>query len=942
MAVSLLQPLGLLGLVAVAAAVLTWLRNPPPLTRFRARLSLSLRVVILTLLVLGLSGLAMVRTPATQALLVLADRSASVASAVDQEKTAVRRLIAARTGDNQLGLVGFGRDAAVETPPRTSISFSDFATDTNANYTSIDDALRLGSSLLPIDRRHHLVVISDGRENIGNAVTQARLLRSQGTRVDVLPLQVLVGPDVRVDGVDVPAAVPPGTRVHAAVRIESTVATTGTARVFVDHALVAELDVTLPVGPSTVDVTLPPAPPGFHDVRVDLAPLVDTYTENNAGEALFEVLGAQRILVVEGHPGAATNLVRALQAASLEPVLVAPSQVPSQPSGLAAYQAVALVDVPAGDLGDQRMAALQVGVRDLGLGLSAFGGPDTFGPGDFAGTPLEAALPIDMQISDRSQKPPIAVVLVLESMENQQADSVMRGAGRAVVEALTAKDFVGMTDGANAGLAVPLQPVKDKKALETAIAGVQGFGDSPDYSPFIAAAANALVTHKEAVKHIIVLGDGDAQGNLTPQLQAMAARGITVSAIGINVHGQAAMMDSMRSIARDGKGRFSQSDNASQVPQLLLQETQKGLKPWIVEQRFRPAVDSPSSVLAGINLAALPALDGYVASTPKAAAEVVLRSVQQDPVLAQWQYGLGRALAWTSDVEGRWSKDLLTSPQGGRLLANQVAWTLPLRDDPDLGVHATSSGDSGHVIAELRGATADVTAVASVIAPSLTTVQVPLQLTAAGRYEGDFPADQVGSYIIKVTAGRQGRVEHAATAGLAVAYSPEYRFLGTDKNSLAALARAGGGEVLASPEAAFRVPVPPLQVQLALTTVLLALAIALIPVDVALRRLIFRKSDAELWAALVKRGEAAPIEVEQTLGRLRGRLDRQRAARGTSVTGAPPPSAEPRARGQSRPSAEAPRGGERPASATPRTAAQDPSELAARLLERRRQNRRDK
>ncbi|MFN2463035.1 MAG: VWA domain-containing protein [Candidatus Dormibacteria bacterium] len=920
--------MGLLGLAVVVLAAATWLRYPPPLSAVRARLSLVTRCLLLLLLVLALAGLSLVRDPTGQAIVVLADRSASVAPAADQERDILRRLLDARHGADQLGIVAFGREALVEAPPGTAPAFSDFSTEPNPNYTSVDDALRLASTVMPAELRHHVVVVSDGRENIGSATTQARLLRSQGTRVDVLPLQVALGPDVRVDGLDVPAAVPPGNRVHAAVRITSSAATSGPARVFLDHALVADVDAAFPAGSSTVDVTLPPASPGFHDVRVEIAPLVDTYAENNSGEALFEVLGAQRALVVEGHPGAAANLVSALAAVSVETVLVSPSQVPSQASGLAAYQAVALVDVPAADLGDARMGALQVAVKDLGLGLAAFGGPDTFGPGDYAGTPLEAALPIDMQISDRSQKPPIAVVLVLESMESSQADAVMRSAAKAVVGALTPKDFVGVTDGGSSGLAVPLQPVKDRKALENQVAGIQSFGDSPDYSPYISAAADALAAQKDAVKHIVVVGDGDAIPTTPGLLQGMAARGITVSAIGINVHGQAGLMDSMRTIARDGKGRFTESDNASQVPQLLLQETEKGLKPWIVEQRFRPAVDRPSGVLAGIAPGALPPLDGYVAATPKGAAEVVLRSAQQDPVLAEWQYGLGRTVAWTSDIEGRWSKDLLASPAGGKLLANMVAWTLPLRDDPDLGLRATSSGDTGHLIAELRSASADTTAVASIVAPDLATRQVPLLLTASGRFEGDFPADQVGAYILRVTAGKHGRPEHAATAGLAVAYSPEFRFLGTDMNALSAIARAGGGQVLGSPDAALRVSLPPLQVQLGLAAWLLALAAVLLPVDVALRRLVFRRGDAEIWAAVVRRGEAAPAEVEATLGRLRGSLDRKRAGRlGAGVGATPSAAALPPPETGASPNTT-------PAEAPPPGA--ESGDLAARLLERRR------
>ncbi len=379
-------------------------------------------------------------------------------------------------------------------------------------------------------------------------------------------------------------------------------------------------------------------------------------------------------------------------------------------------------------------------------------------------------------------------------------------------------------------------------------------------------------------------------------------------------------MAQMRSIATAGKGRFYQSNDPSQVPALLLDETQKGLKPWIVEQRFRPALDAPSPALSGLDLAGFPALDGYVASTPKAAAEVVLRSPAEDPVMAQWQYGLGRAVAWTSDVQGRWTRDLLAWRDSARLLGNIVESTLPLAADPQLALQTSTAGDTGRVIAALSGAPADATVSATVVAPDLQSTEVPLQSTGPGRFEADFPADQVGGYLVHVTVSSKGKLIHAATAGLPIAYSPEYRYLGTDLSALRELARVGGGEVLPDPRRAFDVPLPEVRVDQPLYFWLLALAVVLFPLDVALRRLVLRRSDAELWAAVVRRREAAPVAVEATLGRLRGRITTHRTGRR-----GPPPEAEPGA--QESPAAERRR---------EESKAGEASDLAARLVERRR------
>ncbi len=523
MAFSLAHPAALIALALPGIAVAISIRLPPPLSLARARLSLGLRIVVLTLIALALSGLSWETAPDAQTLVILADRSASVGAGGDQERQAILRLLEARPAQDQISLISFGREAIVESPPDRRPAFTDFGTHPNANYTNIEEGLRLAASMMPSDTRRHVLVVSDGRQNLGDAVTEARLLRSQGTRVDVLPIRVPVGPEVRVEGVAAPVAIPPRSQAQVRVLLDSNVETPALLRVYSDKTLVYDQPLTVDPGLTEVTLTLPPADPGFHTIRAVLDPVRDTFADNNIGEALIQVLGTQRVLVVEGHPGAATNVANALGAASLDSTVVAPPQLPRTVSEIAAYQSVVLADVPAAALGTERMQALQAAVRDLGIGLATFGGPEAYGPGGYGGTPLEAALPIDMLISEQSQKAPIAVVLVLESMESPDADTVMRGAVRGVVDQLSARDFVGVTDSVTTGLAIPLQRVTDKKRVQGAVDAMGQFGDPDSYALWLNAAADALTAQPAATKHIIVLGDGDTHANYDEVLEKIVA-----------------------------------------------------------------------------------------------------------------------------------------------------------------------------------------------------------------------------------------------------------------------------------------------------------------------------------------------------------------------------------------------------------------------------------
>ena len=73
----------------------------------------------------------------------------------------------------------------------------------------------------------------------------------------------------------------------------------------------------------------------------------------------------------------------------------------------------------------------------------------------------------------------------------------------------------------------------------------------------------------------------------------------------------------------------------------------------------------------------LPQLLGYNGTTIKPAAQQVLVSPRDDPLLAQWQYGLGRSVAWTSDSTGRWAKNWIGWNGFSRFFSQLVGWTFP-------------------------------------------------------------------------------------------------------------------------------------------------------------------------------------------------------------------------------------------------------------------------
>ena len=208
------------GLLALLVIVVTWRLFPPPLSRARARISLALRLLIVLLLTLALAGFQIETKPRNQSLLVATDLSASVQSARDREAAAVRQILQQRRGDDRAGVLSFGRDPQIEVNVSKDPLFGEFQSQPNANYTDLASALQLGGSILPDDSRRHIVLISDGRANLGDAVAEARLLRAEGIRVDTVPLTIPAAAEVLVDSVQAPRyAVPVGLVLYAARRL---------------------------------------------------------------------------------------------------------------------------------------------------------------------------------------------------------------------------------------------------------------------------------------------------------------------------------------------------------------------------------------------------------------------------------------------------------------------------------------------------------------------------------------------------------------------------------------------------------------------------------------------------------------------------------------------------------------------------------------------------
>jgi uncharacterized membrane protein/Mg-chelatase subunit ChlD len=889
--VSVLHPELLVLLLLLPAMFIAWRLYPPPLRHGRSRFALGLRLVAVLVLVLALAQLRVSTQPQRRVLVAVVDLSASVRASQEQEAQAVRALQSAKGPDDLFGVVTFGRDVQVELAPTLTPDFTDFQTQPDPSYTDITSALQLAANLGPEGYARQVVLISDGRQNLGDAATAVAALRFQGVRVDVLPAGAPPTAEALVIGVDAPTEMRAGQTAVVTVRMSSTQPASGQLVFAVGGHELEARNVQLPVGVSTQTFSLPSLAAGLYEVRAELSVQPDTYSENNIGVAVIRVLGKPTVLILEGTDGEGANIETALIAAGMSVDRKPARATPTDPAQLGRYDSIVVVNAPADAFPPNGMAAIQRTVRDLGRGLVTIGGGSSYGPGGWQGTPLETSLPVSMDLPNRKEKPKVAVVLVMETMEDPRADQVALGAAQAVIDKLSPTDKVEVTGGKWFGSGpvdylVPMQAVTDRNAIDAKLSA-SGLGDPPSYLTYLQAAEVDLLKTDAPLKHVVVLGDGDAQGfgggGETAAMQALLARmqgeGITISAVGINTHGQSTLMAFMSDIARLGGGHFYESSDPSQVPQLFLKEAQVALRPWFEQTPFFPKLTSSGDLLNGVPLDAFPELGGYVVTTAKPSADVYFESPKADPVLAAWEYGLGRSVAWTSDSAGRWTGGLLNSSAGGTLFARMVEWTLPTAAPSPLRLEASPSGDA--LVVTATGASSGGLLQLSVLAPDLTGSTTQLAGIGPGRWQGTIAATAVGTYVLHAVLKQGSAVVAQSELAVSVPYSAEYVNLGRDDGLLRELA-AEGGALLTSPAAAWKLPPVAVPVSTEIFWALLLLVVLLWPLDVALRRVVLspRQFMRVVGAVLQRRRPSElTIEVPPELVRLRSRVAgyRQRA-----------------------------------------------------------------
>jgi uncharacterized membrane protein len=893
----------LLGLFAVPWVVWLALRSDASISGWRWWTALVVRLVVTVAVVLAVAGLQWLRPLEGMNVFYLLDRSDSIPSAQQEAaREFVNRSAKAKQRIDKAGVIVFGSQASIETMVNPAIDVQKIQAVVDSVGTDVAGAIRLGTAAFPENGQKRLVLLSDGNQNIGNAVEALLAAKSLGVSLDVLPLGAQRGQDVSVQKVSLPNNLKKGQTFEAKIFAHSDQAKSATVRLYRNDQYLGEQKVELAAGKNLFAFPQTLNEPGFYSYDVQLDTDGDVLPQNNRATSYTTVHGDPRILIISADPASDRPLAAALQSGRLEIRATDMSGFPASLAEMQSYDAIFLSNIAAGDLSRDLMRLLESAVRDFGVGLVCIGGDQAYGAGGYRGTPLETTLPVDMELDSKKVLPRGALALVVHATEFPNGNAWARDIAFAALDALGPQDEMGIVlwDGKERWL-FELAKVEDKREMGRMITGMNP-GDMVAFGGPMQMAYDALKKSTANLKHMVVFSDGDPQAPAQSLVQSIAGDKITISTVMIGGH---VTPETMIWMADQGRGRFYDVRSPEQLPQIFVKEAAVVLKSAIFEDPFRPQQIAPSEVLRGIAGEPYPILRGYVATTPKSRAETPLVSDKGDPLLAHWQYGLGRAVAFTSDAKAKWATDWLGWERYRQFWSQIAQWSLRKLESEDFTTEVAVENGQGTISVEALDGQGNfrnfLNLQMAVVDPKGERQTVHLEQTGPGRYEARFPARAVGSYLLNLMELKEGRVSGSQVVGASVNYSPEFNTSEPNLNLLTRLAESGGGRVL-NPSNPLDNPFLHDRLKTFqprdLWEWLLKLAVVLFPLDVGVRRV---QLDRAEWArALQKlrqrlwRSRQRPVEADEGLAALLAKREQVRASQPTAPVEAKPDLFQPK------------------------------------------------
>ena len=662
--------------------------------------------------------------------------------------------------------------------------------------SSLSDALALGLMSIPLGANGSVALISDGLATDNHWSQTLAHYKNRGVPVHTYQLSPQAQA-LYLAAIDIAPV-----RIGEAAKIRATVV--GKAEnlqivVYDKHQRVAQSETFSSEGTHSIELLYSPSEVGFKKLKVRLQAQNELVLPNSELSALLAVQEPRRALYLSERASndKQNNAVQHLQSL-VGPSFVIENKVAATLNSDESFEHYDLIiqnDLPAKNLATTVQHKMQQAVAQHGLGLFHSGAKAAFANGGYHESPLAALLPFQMQNKKEKKDPSVGLAIIIDtsgSMGGMRIE-LAKQLARVAVSRLQPHDKVGIVEFYGAKhWAVPMQSASNKIEFDRAIGRMKAIGGTVLY-PAIQEAYYGIKNVQTRYKHILVITDAGVEDkNYETMLRRIAKDNINVSTILVGPGGQNQIMSNM---ANWGKGRFYSVSDEFSLVDLIFKDPSNQPLPTYQTGQYALQHEGNQIWWQGIDTTQIPAISGFSQLPVKPGVQVLLKLTNsEDPVLASWQYGLGRVTALTSEPLGQGTQGWQQWPNYGKWLAQLFANTSKASQPYRLHLaqqhgHYTLSAQQLTQAADLPHANL-VDWQGNSRKPDLNFHE-----KAPGYFVAKFKLPPSDDALIKFTGGHNAYYL-GALAG--ADQTPEQQIKPTNRLELAKLAKATGGQVLGS------------------------------------------------------------------------------------------------------------------------------------------------
>lgn len=465
----------------------------------------------------------------------------------------------------------------------------------------------------------------------------------------------------------------------------------------------SEVDVKLGSGAIRFTDRLPAA--GVAHYEAIIQPEKDAHAGNNRHEAMIEIAGGPRVLLLTKYTDDPVAETLKRQGFAVETVMELRSLRPGQ---LAGVKCVIFNNVPAFELPAEFLPAMDFYVREQGGSVLMAGGKQSFAAGGYFESALDPLLPVSLEMKQEHRKLMVAMAIVMDrsgsmGMTVQNGFTKMQLADEGAANAIR---FLGPQDllavyavDSEAHEMVPLQQVgPNRDKMERAVRRIESTGGGIYVYNGLKAAWDQLKTAPAGQRHIILFSDAadseqpDAYKELVEEITKNGGT-VSVIALGTRRDVDAWLLDD---IAKLGKGRIFYTDKAEELPSIFSQETVAVARSAFIAEPVGTKAAGGWYEISSQALEWPGQVDGFNLSYLRewASQGLITQDEYAAPLVAFGARGTGRTAAVSFPLGGEHSERVRGWAKYGDFLQTQVRWLMGEAVPPGIGVRHRIEGNT--------------------------------------------------------------------------------------------------------------------------------------------------------------------------------------------------------------------------------------------------------